>query len=258
MQSAKRFLFETSFDGHQATLTGAGRAGDAAGGPSTTPYGADDIAAAREEGFAAGRVEGLEAARRTHEHVMAEAVGSISRQLPVLSGAAVQADAWRTSAAIKVAVNIVRKLFPELTRRNALVEIEGLVAECLNWLREEPRIVIRVADALLDPLTQRIDALSVESGFAGRIVLLAEPEMTLGDARVEWADGGVERNAERLWRDVDDVIARLSNRTDCANDSTDNDGGRWNEGGSPTDGPEPHAPAQQGILSNQEASHDRN
>ncbi len=34
-------------------------------------------------------------------------------------------------------------------------------------------------------------------GFEGRLVVLAEPEIALGDCRIEWADGGVVRDAAK-------------------------------------------------------------
>jgi flagellar assembly protein FliH len=46
------------------------------------------------------------------------------------------------------------------------------------------------------------------AGFDGKLVLLGDDEMALTDCRVDWPDGGTERNLDRLWRDIDDAIAR--------------------------------------------------
>ena len=50
--------------------------------------------------------------------------------------------------------------------------------------------------------------LTMPKPIAGRIVLLADETLGLGDARVEWADGGAERDTGRLMRDIDGALAR--------------------------------------------------
>ena len=40
--------------------------------------------------------------------------------------------------------------------------------------------------------------LARERGFEGRIVVLGEPDIALGDARLEWADGGIVRERRRF------------------------------------------------------------
>ena len=52
--------------------------------------------------------------------------------------------------------------------------------------------------------------LSAQSGYEGKIVLIAEEALLPGDARVEWADGGAERDSARLWRQIDEIVARAS------------------------------------------------
>src|SRR3546814_8811652 len=47
------------------------------------------------------------------------------------------------------------------------------------------------------------------SGFEGKLVFLADERLKTGDLRVEWADGGVERNQMALWQEIDAVIARV-------------------------------------------------
>src|SRR3546814_7302027 len=47
------------------------------------------------------------------------------------------------------------------------------------------------------------------SGFEGKLVFLADERLKTGDLRVEWADGGAERNQKALWQEIDAVIARV-------------------------------------------------
>src|SRR3546814_19232242 len=80
---------------------------------------------------------------------------------------------------------------------------------------EEPRLVLRVSDGILYLIKPRIDVLTMRSGFAGRVVILAEDGMVDGDCRIEWADGGVERSAARLSTEIEAAVIRaLSDRSD--------------------------------------------
>ena len=89
-----------------------------------------------------------------------------------------------------------------------MAEIEAVIRDCLARLRDEVRIVIRVADAVLDAVNERVTALAATAGFEGKIVLIAQEDLQVGDVHVEWADGGAERDSESLWREIDAVVAR--------------------------------------------------
>ena len=45
-------------------------------------------------------------------------------------------------------------------------------------------------------------------GFAGRLVVLGEPNIAAGDCRIEWADGGVNREAGAADRVIGEAVAR--------------------------------------------------
>ena len=102
----------------------------------------------------------------------------------------------------------MRKLFPEWVRQHGETEIRALLHACLTELHDEPRLVVRAADPLLDPINESLAAARGKAGFEGKVVLLADDGVAPGDVRIEWADGGAERDSERLWREIDGIIAR--------------------------------------------------
>ena len=73
---------------------------------------------------------------------------------------------------------------------------------------DEPRIVVRVNDSLLDTLRERLDGIAAGAGFAGRLVLLADPALSPGDARIEGADGGVERTPGAVQAEISAAVDR--------------------------------------------------
>jgi flagellar assembly protein FliH len=47
-----------------------------------------------------------------------------------------------------------------------------------------------------------------QSGFAGRLIVLAEPELAVGDCKIEWADGGVVREAAAIDAKITELVER--------------------------------------------------
>ena len=83
-----------------------------------------------------------------------------------------------------------------------------MLVDCLHRVLDEPRIVFRVADDLLDNLSGRIDAMARQAGFHGKVVLLADSGLGASDCRIEWADGGAERDMTRFWAEIDETAKR--------------------------------------------------
>jgi flagellar assembly protein FliH len=57
-----------------------------------------------------------------------------------------------------------------------------------------PHIAVRVNDNLYAATREKLDEIARSRGFEGRLVVLAEQDMAPGDCRIEWADGGINRN----------------------------------------------------------------
>jgi flagellar assembly protein FliH len=68
--------------------------------------------------------------------------------------------------------------------------------------------VLRVAQEIYEPLRERLDTLANAAGYAGRIVLLVDDAIAAGDARVEWADGGAERNLAGQCAEIHELLER--------------------------------------------------
>jgi len=110
--------------------------------------------------------------------------------------------------AVDVAVAVARKLCSELISGEPLVEISGLVSDCFSHLVSTPHLVVRINDSLYEAAHERIERLAKQSGFAGRLVILAEPEIATGDCRIEWADGGVVLERAAIEAKINELVGR--------------------------------------------------
>jgi flagellar assembly protein FliH len=68
--------------------------------------------------------------------------------------------------------------------------------------------VVRVNDSLHEVARARLDEIARARGFEGRLMVVAEPEIAVGDCKIEWADGGVVRNAAKTDLAIGNAIGR--------------------------------------------------
>jgi len=156
------------------------------------------------DGFAAAEKEGA-AVAANRSAIAFEQIGDALHRLA--QGLAAMEGRLETEA-IEIAAAIARKLAPELVLREPFAEIAALATECFRQLSAAPHVVVRVNDALLETARTKLDEIAKSKGFEGRLVLLAEPAIAIGDCKIEWADGGVVRDAGKAGLAIDDAIGR--------------------------------------------------
>lgn len=203
LNAPKKFLFDTSFEPEEQPE-------QPVEAPPEPAYFDEDLERARGEGHVAGHEAGRHEALQSIEQAVCRTLEGIAQHLPALRQSLEALQEQQTRAAVEVAAALVRKMFPKLARDHGLPEIDAVVSEAMARLRDEPRIVIRVNDAVLDTVKERVGGLAQAAGFEGRMVFLAQDGMDAGDVRVEWADGGAERDTGRIWRDIEETIGHMT------------------------------------------------
>jgi len=119
--------------------------------------------------------------------------------------------------AVDVAVAVARKLCSALIAAEPLGEVTGLVGDCFSQLVSTPHLVIRINDALYEAARDQIEWLAKQSGFEGRLVILAEPEIETGDCKIEWADGGVVLERSAIESRIEELVERyIASRNQAA------------------------------------------
>lgn len=218
MSQMEKFLFDTSFDSERDREAKARAAAEAAAAeePPAPTFSEEDLAAARETAFAEGKAAGIAEAEASQTRRLADGIDVLLPQFAGLTEELAQLDAARHRDSLEAAMTVVRKLFPRLARDHGLAEMQAVVDDCLERLRDEPRLMIRSADQDLDALKERIEASAAQCGFEGKLVFLVDERIPAGDLRIEWADGGAERDMAGLWKEIDGVIARALAPTPAA------------------------------------------
>jgi len=200
MSAAKRkFLFDTDF------------AGAADGKPAKSEIALAEhalkIAAAEAAGHGRGYAEAQSDAQIETGRRIADALEHIAAALVMANDALAKIETRLECEAVEVAVAVARKLAPALIAREPFAEISSLASECFRQLVATPHIVVRVNDALYAAAKEKLDDIVRARSFEGRLVVLAEPDIALGDCRLEWADGGINRDSAAAEAAIDEAVA---------------------------------------------------
>ncbi|HVX74853.1 MAG TPA: FliH/SctL family protein [Bradyrhizobium sp.] len=161
-------------------------------------------ARAHRDGFAAGQRE----AKAESDRRAALALEEINVAIKNIASRFAGIETRMETEAVDVAVAVARKLCSELVASEPLAEITGLIRECFSHLVSTPHLVVRINDALYEGARERIEKLAKQSGFEGRLVILAEPSVANGDCKIEWADGGVVLERASIDAKINELVGR--------------------------------------------------
>jgi len=181
MAAPAKFLFDMDFSAQDKARER----------PATPSEVAQKVASAEARAFRDGFEAGQREAKAESDRRAALALEEIDIAIRNIAARYANIEIRMETEAVDVAVAVARKLCSELISSEPLAEITGLVRDCFAHLVSTPHLVVRINDSLYEAVRERIERLAKQSGFEGRLVILAEPEIETGDCRIEWADGGV-------------------------------------------------------------------
>ncbi|MGJ4930837.1 FliH/SctL family protein [Bradyrhizobium sp. HKCCYLS2038] len=198
MAQPAKFLFDTDFAAPEKTRERA----------ATTAEIAQKVAAAEAAAYRNGYEAAQREAKVEADRRVAAALEQINIQLQGISARFTGIETRMETEAVDVAVAVARKLCAALVAAEPLGEITGLVHDCFAHLVATPHLVLRINDSLYELAREKIEKLAKQSGFEGRLVILAEPEIPTGDCRIEWADGGVVLDRAAIDAKVNELVGR--------------------------------------------------
>jgi flagellar assembly protein FliH len=155
-----------------------------------------------------GYTEAKDEAHLDSERRIAGALERIAISLGEADRALNAIEARLECEAVEVAVAVARKLAPALIAQEPFAEVAALASDCFRELTAAPHIVVRVNDALYAAAREKLDAIARARGFEGRLVVLGEPGIGIGDCRIEWADGGINRDRAGADAAIGEAVGR--------------------------------------------------
>ncbi|MGE5515384.1 MAG: flagellar assembly protein FliH [Bacteroidota bacterium] len=217
MASYRKYMFDLDFDPpHQRAQTVEAEQQQieaAAAEPEPEPepppmFTEEELAFARDAAYEEGRLAALAEHESQTERLTANALMALSDQMAGLFHQQEEANDANARAAVRVAQAVLKKVVPAACEANAFEEVTRVVEEVVVHILDEPRIIVKVSEPLVEAVRERLEAVCQSHGFEGRVVVQADNRLIAGDCRVEWTDGGAERDQVRLMEEVDATIER--------------------------------------------------
>lgn len=165
------------------------------------------IAQAREEAYAEGMVAGERNASAVAAQTLAAAAATLATQTAEMAASLDDATAELRRDAVELAASVGRKLALHLLARYPTLELDALIAECMQGLNGVPHLVVRCHPSIADAIRDIATAHMQTSGFSGRLVVMGDPDLRMGDGRLEWVDGGLVRDIAAVSKDIDSKIS---------------------------------------------------
>jgi flagellar assembly protein FliH len=195
MAAAKPFLFDRDFDGRRRSEE-----------MITMSQHLADISEAEQRAFEGGHKEGRQEALDEQPARLAAAMEKLGVQVSLEIARSEARSLAQEIGAIELALELARKLAGRAIDQYPVSAVESAVQECFTEARTAPHIAVRVHDSLVEDVKTHLGKLAADRGFAGKLVILGEPEIAPGDVRLEWADGGVVRERAAIDQAVEKTI----------------------------------------------------
>jgi len=168
----------------------------------------EEVLSAQQTAFDEGKAAGIQEANAQFEHLIATALTQLAQSVPAVFDQHGKEQQAHTDLALKFAHALARKILPAYSRKHGVDEIQDMVAKCMDPLRSEPRIMVKVHVSLRDDLQEKLEKIAQEQGFDGKLVIMGSEDIVPGDCRVEWSEGGAERNSAQIWEQIDEILER--------------------------------------------------
>jgi flagellar assembly protein FliH len=194
-QATAKFLFDEDFGAREKptiTLVEAERRR------------ADAESVAYRDGFSAGHEKATNEATQhiaTTLQVVADGLARIEQALKAI-------EARLEIEAVEVAVAVASKLAPELIAREPMTEVTALVTDCFQHLVSAPHVLVQVNADIYEATKDKLDEIAAARGFAGRVLVQSDAQLAPGDCRIEWAEGGINRDEAATKTTIDEIVGR--------------------------------------------------
>lgn len=156
------------------------------------------LEAARHEAHQQGINEGRALQQDEEARQLAASLERVVACMEVVTRDFSTIEATSRREALDFALIFARKLTGRLIDNAPTQTIEATARAIFNDLRGSPHVAVRVAPSLVDVCKVRLSLLMRENGLEPKLFVFPDPDVGLGDCRIEWADGGIVRDRGKL------------------------------------------------------------
>ena len=168
--------------------------------PPPPMFSLDELGHAKEVSFEDGRRAGLAEAEISRGNYIAHQMNQIAQSVGQLFHSEEYRQAQFEREVLSVAESAMQALFPALARSHALAEIKDMIRDVLKREITAPHISIEVPMDDAEDIQNYIDQIKLDG--KGIITVKADPNLSAGNCRILWKDGGAIRDHNAISREI--------------------------------------------------------
>lgn len=191
MSGARKFAFDTEFAPDGAILSDAPK--------RLSP---EEIAAECTAAYERGKHDAEAQAQRQSAAALEALANAASAILTRLD---TESRAMREDAA-RVAMAAARKISGAALDGFGAERAISAIEAAMESLRHNPRLLVKLAPEAAETLKPRIAEMCETHGYAGAILVRAEPGLRAGEVIIDWSDGVVSSSPQDIAARIDDLI----------------------------------------------------
>ena len=215
MSTAKKFMFDLAFDENvdplpepEVETNDDTIAEDQETEIIIPTYSEEDLETARQLGYKAGKEEGLAATEEILSKQINETLIKIDEKLIVTFENLDNLNYELMRAAHSLALSICKKMMPSMAKQSSFSEVKKVIEEVFSEVLDEALITIAVHVDVVEAVEARLTELANEKEFKGRLQVKSDETIEISDCKIDWANGGTERNTSELWANIETILKR--------------------------------------------------
>ncbi len=158
------------------------------------PLKPEEIEAKCATAYESGKADALAEAERRSAAALEALAKAADNILAALEN---ESRAMRAEAAA-IALAAGRKIAGAALEQFGDAHAGAAIEAAMDALRHQPRLLIKLPESIAETLLPRIEVMRETHGYAGAILLRAEPQMRTGQVSIDWSDGIVHLSAEQV------------------------------------------------------------
>lgn len=173
--------------------------------PPAPTFSADEVEIAknlaREEGIQQGYAQAkkqFEEQQAEKETKLASVVAALATEIERVNAKINERKSLFTSEFAEIGVSLAKQIVGNLPEETLKAQTEALIKESLSGFDDDQKIKITLSPK---------NAAELNGKFTG-VELKASQEIADGDFRIEWQNGYLERDTEKLWNNMQNILSK--------------------------------------------------
>lgn len=169
-------------------------------------YSEEEVAAKEKLAEERGYELGFKTAQESFEAQNSRLLEEINNRLLMLAANVGSKECELENQALEIARTAIGKLVPVIEKENAVALVNDFLAKNFKNFKDEAKLAFYFNPEIIPQVQENIARLANIHDFEGKIALHKDASLAVSDCRIEWENGGVERNGAKMLEKIDNIL----------------------------------------------------